>query len=151
MVSEYLAANLRDTLINAAPPGAKICRGNELTDGHLTFTRTHCCYLLWFELEPQKHHFSTHLAQLPCTLQPFCSVFITMGSEEMLVTLDRSFSMQRRKCSTVASALAGNKGANGCHGLRLCGLKALNLGYDAICCIIRYHMIQIRVHMIQKI
>ena len=36
-------------------PGAQICRGKELRDGHLNFHRRDSEYLLWFELEPQKY------------------------------------------------------------------------------------------------
>ena len=97
--------------------GAKICRGNELTDGYLTFPRRDSWYLLWFELELQKHHFPTPLTPLTLHATALLLRVFTIPSVEMLVPSDRSSSTLRRYCSTAAIMLAGTAGGNGCQRL----------------------------------
>ena len=85
----------------------QICRGKQLRDGPLNFHRRDSWYLLWFELELQKHHFPPLLAPLTLHATPLLFCIFTIPTIKMPPPPVRLFSPRKRHSRTVAKTLDG--------------------------------------------
>ena len=101
--------------------GAKICGGKELRDAHLTFQRRDSWYLLWFELELQKHQFPPLPAPLTSHATSLLFNILTIPPLKMLHPSVSTFSPRRRHCRSAGTMLAGNSPLKSTLIYPLCG------------------------------
>ena len=96
-------------------PGAQICRGKELRDGHLNFHQRDSEYLLRFELEPQKYQLQPLSALLTLHATSLLSDIFTIPPIKMLAPSVASFKPRGRHHRDAAIMLDGTSLYPSCH------------------------------------